>query len=71
MLLRVDAHDESALEYGHHQAIEFSEMIDVRDHTRVHFGGDRGRNDDFADRGVDGVTAKDATLAAGIAHIGK
>jgi hypothetical protein len=71
VLLRVEAHDESALEHGRHQPVEFSQMVDVGDHPRVHFGGDRGRNDDFADRGVDGVTAKDATLAACVAHIGK
>jgi hypothetical protein len=71
VLLYVDAHDESALEHAGHHAVEFSEMVDIRNHPCVHLGGYRRSDDDFADRRVDGVTAKDAALAAGIAHVGK
>src|SRR5262249_46315334 len=41
VLLRVDAHDESALQHGPHQPIELSDMVDVRARPRVHCGGDR------------------------------
>src|SRR5262249_25199263 len=69
--LHVDVHDESTPEHVRDQAIEFSEMVDMGYHPCVHLGGDGGSDDDAANRGIDGVTPEDATLAARIAHIGK